>query len=896
MRRFAWTLCIAVLIAAGCRTAPQVIAPVADAASPADAGAAPPATTAASLADVGAAPVCATLDNGVAVAVLEDPTSPVVSLRVYVRTGSMHEGKFLGAGVSHFLEHLVCGGSTAKRTEDESQKLLDSIGAQANAYTTRDHTCYYMTTASAFFDTALDLLSDWTTNAAITQEEWQREFEVVQREMETRRSNPGTILAEAGDQILFEIFPARVPVIGYRDAFRALTRDDVYGYYKKTYRPDNLLVVAAGGIDAQEAIEKIRAAFGGMQHLAAEPIILPQEPRQVAPRRIVKENPVGQAMMTVSWRTIPLTHPDLYPLDLLSFILSSGGSSRLVRVLRDERRLVNAVDSASYTPGYDGGEFTIYAALDPANLEAAEQAIMEQVRIARDTLVTDDELLKAKRQKIADHVFGLQTAEAKATTLGTDILSSYDPEFSRSYALRIQETGAEEIRDAARRYLTDDRVCVTIVKPPVVAAGEETAAETTAETPAVREVRLPNGLRLLLRRDPALPIVSISTYFLGGLRAEPEGKNGVSAFTAAMLTRGTPTRTAQQIAEAFDRMGGGISGGSGNNSIFLVASCLSEDLDEAMDIFADVARNASFPPDEVEKMQPRIIAAAESRLDDWHNELFDAFRKRWFGSHPYRNPSGGDPESLKALTRQDLIAFHAMNMVPDNGVMAIYGDIDPDRIEAAVRRLFGDQTGAPAAPPAPAAEAPPAEDETVRVTGKRDMGGVFIGYPGMTFADVKDRYATDVLDAVISGIAMPRGWLHETLRGKGLVYEVQGFNFVGMEPGYFGIYAGCEPGRVDEVKRIALEQVGRLFTETISDEEMKAARQSCVTANVMDRQTNSEQATGAALAELYGQGYAFPDQYEAGIQAVTAEDVRRVAEKYLTHYLCVLMTPETEKE
>ncbi len=149
----------------------------------------------------------------------------------------------------------------------------------------------------------------------------------------------------------------------------------------------------------------------------------------------------------------------------------------------------------------------------------------------------------------------------------------------------------------------------------------------------------------------------------------------------------------------------------------------------------------------------------------------------------------------------------------------------------------------------------------------------------------------DVLDAVLSGVALPRGWLHETLRGKGLVYEVHAFNYVGLEPGYFAVYAGCEPERVEEVRQIILDQVGRLFTEEISEAELTAARQICITADVLERQTNAQQAMRNALDALYGLGGDFADRYEEGILAVTAGDVRRVAETYLKHPLCIIMTP-----
>lgn len=838
-----------------------------------------------------AEPVISTLDNGLTAALIENHQSPVVALRVYVRAGAMYEGEYLGAGLSHFLEHLVSGGSTTRRTEAEGKVLLDSIGAQMNAYTTRDHTCYYITTASRFFDPALDLLSDWVMNAAIKPEEWQREFEVIQREMESRRSEPDTVLTETMDRTMFRVSPARVPVLGYREAFRAMTRDDVYKYYRRTYVPDNVLFVASGDFDAQKTMEKVRAAFSKFERRPAAAPVLPAEPRQIARRIAVREMPASESYLMTAWRTIPLNHPDLHALDLLSFILGNGESSRLVRKLREEQKLVTNVTAWSYTPGYDGGQFAVYANLDPARLAAAQEAILAEVRRVREELVSDEELQRAKRQKVAEHVFGRQTAEEQASEVAQDILFAYDPRFSRQYVQRIQEVTAAEVRDVAQRYLGDEKLCVAIVKPPTAAA----QAQPGAAAPVLEETvktTLPNGLRVLIRRIPAQPIVAIQAYFLGGVRIEPPGKNGLAAFTARMLPRGTATRSAEEIARAFDRMGGSLSAAAGNNSTYLSAACLSEDLPRAMEIVADVLRAPAFKPEEIERLRPQLLAVAEQQRDDWREELAWNFRKAFFKTHPYRNTPEGTPAEIKGIAAEDIQAFYKRSFAPLNCVLAVFGDVQPDQVRALLDKHFLTWSGSSQLElPVPAPEPVAAEDRTVPVKGAQKMGGVFIGYPGLVIKDEKDRYALDVFDALVSGAHIPRGWLHDALRGKGLVYEVHAYNVPGIEPGYFAAYAGCEPARVEEVKKVMLEQLTRIFREKVSDADLDAAKRICLTAEVLERQTDAQQATRAALDELYGLGHDAGKRYGIGINGVTEEEMRRVVKKYLTKYTCVVMTP-----
>ncbi len=385
----------------------------------------------------------------------------------------------------------------------------------------------------------------------------------------------------------------------------------------------------------------------------------------------------------------------------------------------------------------------------------------------------------------------------------------------------------------------------------------------------------------------------MKAFFLAGVRAEPPGKSGLSMFTARMMPRGTTHRSAEEIARAFDNMGGSLAASSGNNTLYLSASCLAEDFPSAIEIFADVIRNPTFEPDEVDKLRSLLVAARKREQDDWRSELAEAFRESFFKTHPYRNSPKGSVEGLQSITRDDLVQFLRSYCVPNNMALAVFGDIEPSEAKKLVERHFGDWPALAAfEPPSPDPETPAAHDRTLRTTTHHKVAGVFVGFPGTTLRNEKDRFALGVLDALISGIHLPRGWLHEALRGKGLVYEVHAYNFLGLDPGYFGIYAGCEPARAEMVKEIVFEQVRRLVAEKISDEGLEAARRNCITAHVLERQTNDQQATEAALNELYGLGPDFHRRYADGILAVTQADLKRVAEKYLSHYLCVLMLPE----
>ena len=380
-----------------------------------------------------AAVVRATLDNGLTVLIEENHANPVVSVQVFVRTGSIYEQEYLGSGISHFFEHIIHGGTTSTRSEDENRRMLEAIGNNTNAYTTVDHTAYYINTTTEHWRTALALLADWMLHSSITPEEFEREKGVVQRELEQDLDNPERMLAQIAMETRFQVHPVRYPVIGYKELVQKVTRDDLVTYYQRMYTPNNMLLVVVGDVQTATALEHIRATFGTGQRRPLPAISLPEEPPQLGKRTVVKEMAVSQAYMSISFRTVTLTHPHLYALDVLAYILANGPSSRLVRRIQEERQLVYEIQAASYTPAYAEGTLAVWTALDPDQVPAAEEAILQELYRLRDELVSPQELAKAKKQKIADYIFDRQTVEQRARSLGLDMLGTYDADFSETY-------------------------------------------------------------------------------------------------------------------------------------------------------------------------------------------------------------------------------------------------------------------------------------------------------------------------------------------------------------------------------------------------------------------------------------------------------------------------------
>ncbi len=868
--------------------------------------------------------IVSVLENGMTVIVKRVP-SPVLAVRGYIYTGGVYEGRWLGGGLSHLLEHLVAGGSTEKRTEGENREILQRLGNNSNAYTTLDHTAYYINTTPEHLDDAADLLLGWLLGARITPEEYAREYEVVQRELEKGKGEPRRQFYYLSQKNRYRVNPARVPVIGYQEVIQGLSRDDVYEYYRLAYQPQNIVMSLAGDVDPEAmlaAVQKqVKDAPPGREFLRE----LPPEPAVTGPRVMVATFPkLGQALLKLAFPTITLDHPDLYALDLLSLVLSEGESSILTEEIRDKRRLVSGIDSGSYTPHFVDGSFEISMRLSPDKIGEATEAVLAVIRDIQENGVSPERLERAKTQARVSRVRRLQTSESIASSLATDYLSTGDPHFSDRYVERMQTVTPEQVQAMAKKYL-DERFLLTTAMLPSEYVGAEGlpgaeellrgGAEAMREAPAeqgaqVTRVELPNNAILLHKRITTAPLVEVRMFSLGGLTVEDEKTNGIGSLTMRMLPRGTTSRSAMEIAEFFDSIGGDLGTGGGNNSWYWNMTTLKEDFEKAFEVYADVVNHPVFDDAELDAMKQRVLAAIESQDADWTAQAMRYFKQRYFGptNSPYQFLTIGSKETVSGFTSEALRDWYSSKVLKGRRVIAVFGDVELETAQALVERHFGGgeklATDIPvnAAPPATPAESdkPVVRVERVEVQQtEQPLAGVVIGFRSDSVVGDESNYALSVIDTMTSGWGFPTGYLHETLRGRGLVYVVHAVNQPGQGqalPGVFLVYAGCDPTRVNEVVDLILENIARTQG---TDEDMQLdwfdrSRQLITISDAMDNETPSQQATTAALDELFGLGYDHHNKFADKIQQIGISDVRKMANRRLWQAVVTVSTPRPD--
>ncbi|NQT36050.1 MAG: insulinase family protein [Planctomycetes bacterium] len=834
----------------------------------------------------------AELANGLTVIVQENHAAPVATVRCYVgNTGSAFEGRHLGAGLSHVLEHVVAGGSTARRTEKEIERIVDTFGGATNAFTSTNMTAYYIDCPAKHTMTCIDLIADAMQHIRFEPTEFDRELAVVRREMSDGEVNRRRVMFKLLGQTIYTQHPVRHPIIGYADVLAQTTNQTIIDFYRERYVPNNQVFVVTGDVRTDEVLAEVARQWSGTGRSPETYVPMPDEPEQLSPREVFHEMDGATYDIVLAWPTVKLSHDDLYALDVASYILSQGDSSRLVRRMKYDRQLALSVTSSSYTPHFVRGWFGVMISSPKETWEEASAEALRGVYQLREELVTPVELEKAKKQKAAELVFGQQTVQQAADSLGRNLLSAGDPLFDHQYVKKIQEVTAEQVRDVARRYFLADRLNRVVIAPPG-GAGKADGGETAGGEEPIRMVRLSNGVRVLLKRHPHLPMVNIQAYVMGGSLVDAPQTAGRSALLGSMLDKGTADHTAHQIAEYFDSIGGSFSTRGGRNTVYAKATVLREDFPKAAALLAECFTRPTFPDVEFQKVQHLALGAIARRADSPQSEIFEVFYDNLPPDSPYHVNQGGKVETVQRLSAGDLRAYHAKYFVPENMIVTVFGDVDPDAALALVEKQFGKLRPAPDAEPIDFGR-----DNTIAETIERHKqvgkptGMVLLGYAGTSVLDKEDYAALTLLDAIMSGYSYPGGWLHNELRGAGLVYYVHAFQMTGPAPGFFAIMAQTQPDKVEEVVARIRKNVARAQAGEITADEFQAAVQMVTNLHAQENTTIGEMAQMAAVDELLGLGYDYDRSFDARIEAVSLEDVVRVAKKYLNNHVLVTASP-----
>ena len=851
-----------------------------------------------------------TLDNGLRLVVEERPSSRVVGLQMWVNVGSADESA-PEAGLAHVHEHMLFKG-TDRRGVGQIAGEVEAAGGEINAWTSFDQTVYHVVISSRFWERGLEVLADAIRRPSFDPEELTREREVILEELRHARDLPSREVSRRLFETAYRVHPYRRPVIGTMETLERFTREDVLAFYRARYRPDRMVLAVAGNIPAGEVAAAAARELGDWSPGPATSLpARPAEPPQEALRAVVATDRIHEAHVALGFHLPAVNDPDVPALDVLALLLGQGTSCRLNQEIRRRRRLVTDVQAFTYTPA-DPGLLLVSATTTPERALRAVSALAEELfRLVHDP-VPAEEVRKARTMVEADAIFQRETAEGAARRLGYWESVTGDPHGEIAYLEEAARVGSEDLLRVAAAYLRPDNLTVSLLLPEgetppptegdierlVRQAWDRVAARYTdvalpPRAGQVTAVTLDNGMRLLVVEDRSVPIVALRALYAGGLRQETADRAGIHTFVAEMLTHGTATRSAEEIAGAVDGLAGQLSGFSGRNSFGLSAEFLARDFEAGLTLFADSLLHPSFPPDEVEKLRSILLEEVRAQEDNPSGLVFRAFGEALFGEHPYHLDVLGTANSLSRLTREDLAGHHERFFPPAGATLAIIGDVDPVRAVREARRHFGGD-GRERAPLPAVGPWRPADAPAVVLRERAQAQAHFVlGFPGVTIHDA-DRFPLEVLSTVLGGQG---GRLFLDVRERrGLAYSVTALNLEGVEPGFFAVYAATSPDRLPETVAAVREVLASVRDQPLPEQELERARQYLVGVHDIGLQRIGALASTMTFDEAFGMGHDAWRRYSDGIRAVTAEDVQRVAQRILgaVETLAVLAPKGTE--
>lgn len=660
------------------------------------------------------------LKNGLTVIVHEDHKAPVVAVSMWYNVGSKDEPKGK-TGFAHLFEHLMFNGT--ENLPGDYFNYLQQIGAtDYNGTTNNDRTNYFETVPTGALERTLFLESDrmgWLLGA-VTQDVLDNQRSVVQNEKRQGDSRPGGLIQYP----LFEnVFPAGHPyhhtVIGSMADLDAASLADVKQWFRSKYGPNNAVLVIAGDITAAKAKPLVEKYFGPIprgpvNHPAMAPV-----PRLAAPKSVAMKDAVATTIIQRYWPVPGLLDKQLAALDVGGSVLGGLASSRLDKILVRDEKIAVAV-TAGLTPLQRAGIFSVAAyvtpGVDPAKVaKRLDEVVADYIANGP----TEDEVQRAVMSQVSGDIRGLEQVgdfSGKAATLAQGQTFAGDSDFYKKTLATYAAITPATVKTAMQQWLK--RPPLTIVmepgerpkdyaeaKPVIPAKKDAKAAVTPTRTPppindsagldfpAITHSKLSNGIALDYAQSGGVPITQVALAFDAGSAADSPQVRGLASMTMDLVDEGTSALTAQQVAEAKERLGAELSTSNTLDRGFVYLSALTPNLAPSLELMGEMTRDAAFRDDDVERLKAqRLTAIAQSQKDPTKAGQRLLPSVLYGPNHPYGGPPLGDPAAIKKLNRADFIAFRDRWLRPDNVKIFVVSDRPLSDLQPLIEAQFGKWT------------------------------------------------------------------------------------------------------------------------------------------------------------------------------------------------------------
>lgn len=846
------------------------------------------------------------LKNGLMLLMLEDHSAPVVTVQVWYRVGSRNEHVGI-RGLAHLLEHMMFKGSKNVGPEQHAQ-IIDSIGGRENAFTSEDATAYFDTVPSDRLSLALELEAERMQNACLDPTHFFKEREVVKEEIRrSQQNNPVGALLDRFRSVAFTVHPYNWTPGGTLADLDRIQLPDLQDFYRTYYVPNNAVLIVVGDTTFDQVQKLANKHFGPIPRQTDPPTVEVVEPSQTGYRHEVLRFPTQLPFLIGGYKVPEAAHQDSKVLEVISNLLCSGKSSRLHQVLVRQQQL--AIFAGAWnSKQLDPGLFVVLAGFTPdKSPEQVETALLAEVERLSGGELAANELEKVKTQLLSEYIFKLTSIEQQGFEIGSAecIEKSYH-NFLEGVD-QYQHVSPEDVVRVTANYLNRSRLTTALLLSPepgqdiqkeaatqVEEAERETASWPTAkrllrpgrpsaapiELPRVDKMVLANGLKIQIIGRHEQPVVYFNLIVPGGEVSVPPGKAGLTSLLTEMLTQGTQTKTADQIAAEVDRMGGSLSAWRDDEYIRIQGRFLKRDLAKGLELFADVALNPTFPAEELEKVRPQVEGGIRMKRDQPHSLAVEHLRYMLFG---YQDPRGrpASLETEQSVSTEDIGVVYRQTFQPQGALLTVVGDIGHDEIANLVNVGFSGwkkSAEVPVLPPDPIAH----KGRSIRLIDKPDLTQttLVVGHIGIQRSD------PDYLPVILGNYALGGGGfssrLMKNLRSKGgKTYGVGSSFAAGRRRGLFIAQTFTRSSETAATLEMLLAEIESVLREGISNSELLAAKNNLAGSYALRLQPPEGIAQELLMADFYGLPEDWVRRYRERVVAPTLEEVNAALKRHL---------------
>ncbi|WP_448547638.1 M16 family metallopeptidase [Thalassotalea fusca] len=849
-------------------------------------------------------------DNGLRVMVVKTDYPDLVSMQIPVSAGSRDEIEKGKTGFAHFFEHMMFKGSK-KFPDSQYTDIFKSGGVDYGGYTTDDYTNYHADFSKQHLETVIEIIGDHFQNLHYTEAQFRTEALTVKGEYLKNNASPIRKILSAARKEAFDTHTYEHTTMGFFEDIEAMPDQMAYGkaFFEQFYKPEYVSIVIAGDVDPQATIAMIKKYWGDWKKGDFKSVV-PQEPVQTAPRYVhEKYEGLPGHWLLVSYKGSPWipNQKDRAGLDLLSELYFSNNSELYQELIVDKQI---ASQMFTYNPNTkDIGLRHVFVKVQKEeDLATVRDAINRTYAKARTELVNDEKLANLKSNLKYSFVNSLDSSEAIAGTLASYMHFKRDPEVINALYNSFDKITAQDIKDLANKYYIDNnRTTVTLSALDKIEGFEQEISldqivAKVSATPAKPTFKL-------FDRTNSSPLIDINLLFFTGVAAEPEGKKGVAALTASMLTRGgSSSKSFKEIQQKLYPLAGSFSAQIDKEMMSFTGRVHKDNVAQWYALISDQMLNPGWREDDFNRLKKDLIDGIKSGLKASNDEELgkEVLYSKLYQGHVYESFNGGDISDIEALTLDDVKAFYNSQLTQMKLRLGITGDV-PKAVKAQIMRDF--------------ASLPVGQEDRLSIAKAPELKGhhativeksakstaVSFGFPIDINRSDKDWAALWLARSYLGEHRSSNSFLFKRIREeRGMNYG--NYAYIEYFPrGMFRTKPNANLGRSSQIfqiwirplrsnndahfaTRVALFELDKLINDGLSEVDFEATKNYLL--NFAPQLVSSQDMQlGYALdSEFYGIDD-FVSHVRTQIQSLTREDVNRVIKKYLQtddmHYVFI---------